>query len=506
MLKKYLLASCLLTCFLTTPTYAGGDHASANPLANIDYSKVGNLRHIQSRYRHLMKELECNDNVFCPNNQQIQKVTQAPRQTLKAYQEECLSYLQSLRRRTVLRPATEAGAMIVLLGATTAVIVTSLGLDSFGGSLGFSSAAYNGVFQLKDAITAMHHWWMEPTHPVDECEKQYVKEQCFIPRQLWPEINEQLMLARQNPYGQQEALNFLSFTLGLTTYAPKVPLYLQLSNKKILLSTNSTPEERMLISKRTQSILDNINTFFKDYESFKDGKNLPNLRISVKNFIQSLIKKGQQPRPILLHGEGGIGKTYFAKQLTDWIRELLPENVSYEQITITTTRELEGEKGYPGLFLRVLRNQCQRRTRGSIVMMDEATWLNKPEFEAPAKRTFNGALTTLSTTYFGEHLADDKANLTMPLTLTIAAANQPIEEKNLKSRFDHIEFPMPLPNTLNNYAQKLFSKQKQENDMDISLETTEKEALQQGIKEAKSFRDIEAIVPILFDQLYGTQL
>ncbi|MBA3813214.1 MAG: hypothetical protein H0X26_01785 [Alphaproteobacteria bacterium] len=501
-MKKLFLVVCVNT--ICWGAFAGGEGGSSqgNPPGNLDYNEGSNLKIIQKKYRPLIEKMGCSHNIDPPSDkeekqeiQSIQLLSEEDEESLKAYKAECLAHLAAVRRHTILRPAYEAGALVVLMGGATTYL---LGPDSYGGSISILS----GLYYLMDGVRAGYNLYKKPTHPVDDLEKEYVQKQCFIPNPLWPVIIEKLMVARQNPFEEKRALDFLSFTLGLTIYEPKPSLYLRDEDNNDLPLDKGILKKDLIERRIKQGIISKVDQFFKKYQPFEeDDLSLSLLKANIRLFVKSLMGKGTQPKPLFLYGEGGIGKTHFAKQLVDWIQALLPMSVSYEPLIITSAAELEGGDTHPGAFLKVLRNQCRQRTRGSVVTMDEANWLNDKEYEAPAKRVFNGDFSKLSTTYFGVGVEGEGIKLPVPSKLVLVSSNNPIEEKYLKSRFGHIKFPMPLPEALFSYAAELFETLANEEEIELTLD---KEKLKTAIQkyECKSFRDIENIVPALFEKWY----
>jgi hypothetical protein len=150
--------------------------------------------------------------------------------------------------------------------------------------------------------------------------------------------------------------------------------------------------------------------------------------------------------------------------------------------------------------LRVLRNQCQAKKKGSMVFMDEANWLNEPPFEATSKRVFNGAQSKLTTCYFGTGIDGTGVKLDVPPMLVIVASNNEIKEPALKSRFDCIDFPMPTEAALQNYAGQLAFAHELADEIENfkngdQIAENYRGKLLEAIKQATNFREIESIVP-----------
>lgn len=95
---------------------------------------------------------------------------------------------------------------------------------------------------------------------MDKYEIEYTKNQCFIPKAIWPKLETKFMQARGNPFEQQASLDFIEFTLGLTVFKP-----LKGIDKKIDLK-----KARQLLSAK-------IDQFFENYEEL-DAKQRNHLK------------------------------------------------------------------------------------------------------------------------------------------------------------------------------------------------------------------------------------
>jgi hypothetical protein len=130
--------------------------------------------------------------------------------------------------------------------------------------------------------------------------------------------------------------------------------------------------------------------------------------------------------------------------------------------------------------------------------MDEANWLNKEVMISPAKRVFNGELAQLSTSYFGPGIDGAGVQLEIPPMLVILSANESIQDEALRSRFDLMKFPSPTQRALAEYGEKLLSHEILRyfgyNNPPNSLLTIE------NIQDYKSFREIEAAIPLLMER------
>jgi hypothetical protein len=236
--------------------------------------------------------------------------------------------------------------------------------------------------------------------------------------------------------------------LGFTIYKPKPALHFK--------NNMSMRDVKTELHKR-------IDQFFAQY---KDQADIKYIKINVSKFVDLLCAHQtskvvtQAPRYLYLYGSGGIGKTHFVQTLSEWIDELMPHSVRFEDLVINSPDDLEGSSQYPGAFLKILRNQLLQNRRGSIVIIDEATWLNSGSMISPAKRIFNGDRSKLTTSYFGSNMDGTGVSLALPPMLIFVAANEEITDPALKSRFDTVHYPMPMQEALVEYAYKTAEKSK----------------------------------------------
>ena len=366
----------LITFFVGIHAVQGGQ-APLDPVARMNYGGAFNLQSVYEKFPQLINTLGCAPNVLL--NLQVDhsnpqgtyvRVSESENnlQELKAFHEACLKHLRKERRWAITEPMREAGLTLSLMGGASGSILMYLGTDSFGGSIGIFAAVFNSVWFIRDCVKSLLYLYKTLGHPVDELEREYVMNQCFIPNVIWSKILSKFMQARQNPFAQDGAIEFLQFTLGLRVFSPKPPLEL-------------TCEE----SRVTEHFKEKINTFFTQYQVPEDTEypvHCP-LVVNTQRFLMQLMGKNTSPRYLFMHGPGGIGKTYFTKQLKLWIEEICPGSVLFEEITINSPEDLEGSKLQPGLLLRMLRDQCLSGKLGSIVFLDEANWLNKNEYSGP---------------------------------------------------------------------------------------------------------------------------
>ncbi len=437
----------------------------------------------------------------------------------EAYKKACLSRLRSERRWAITDKGRDSASTLVLVAAATAAGVRILESDSYGQGFILFAGLFNSVFFLHDIIGNTFSLKWTPSHPVDELEKKFAENKCFIPNQLWPALINNFMVARQNPFSQQKSLDLINFTLGLTICRPMKSI----KSKNILSALN-------IISKK-------IDDFFKDYnikDSEAEGKTpasapptledsapasalateqkdkepqankrseqYQTLKFNILKFVSSVLGDNDKlTRYLYLRGPGGIGKTHFANELCDWVKSATEDAVYSDNFVITSAKELEGSDDSPGVFLRVLRNQCVSRKRGSIVLMDEADWLNEREMLSASKRVFNGELAKLSTTYYGAGIDGTGIHLKIPPTLLIAIGNPVLTDEALKSRFDAFDFPLPKKGALLKYAHTVLER----NYGKLQNAGIDRKAIpnfDKRIQECTSFRDVEAIVPALISE------
>ena len=477
--------------------------SSEDPLAHINYRDAFDQKAMHIKFKPLMKALKCGEeNIFAGEPPKTQKPSPCCPSLRSQYEEhididsttfedapewidyknKCLTKLQKARRWTIMEQARESASTIVLLGGAVSTVTWLLGSNSYGGGIAVFAGLFNSVFFIREIIGDTYNLINTPSHPLDEHEKKFAVNQCFIPKDLWPALITNFMTARQNPFAQQKSMNFIEFTLGLTTYRPKPPLKLDKNIDDIL-----------------EELSTKIDTFFEDYNEIENQDEYYCLKTNIFKFVKSLLKKDKLSRYIYLHGPGGIGKTHFTHQLYKWLKEITNKAINKESFVINSTDELEGSDNKPGVFLRVLRNQCTKNKSGSVVLMDEADWLNKKDMISSAKRVFNGNLAKISTTYFGSGVDGTGMQLEIPPMLVIIASNGLIEDGPLKSRFDTLSFPSPKKQTLITYGQRLLKE-------NISKLCEEKISLNgsgiivKKLQDCKNFRDVEAIVPALVTQ------
>jgi hypothetical protein len=441
------------------------DSGSDDPFAHIQYSQVFDQTSLYKKYRTLMYKLGCAENVFASQadadsitkkaddslNQSvsINKYTILPfdpisdAKELAAFEKECIQRLNNARRISIMTPTVEGLSNLAFMGIVGASIngIDKVSPGIFGDSVGQTSlgALLTALYTLKGIMGAGYNLIYWPDNSLEDLENHFAKNKCYIPKALWPKIEKEFIAARGDLYHREQHTHFLRFALGFTVYKLKPTITF-----KYEMSVEDIKNE---LNKR-------IDTFFGDY---KNNLDINYIKINVAKFVDVLTNNDesitpQAPRYLYLYGSGGIGKTHFVQTLSDWINELIPTSVGFEEVIINSSIDLEGSENSPGTFLKALRNQLIQNKRGSVIMMDEATWLNSGGMVSPAKRIFNGDRSKLITSYFGSNMDGTGVSLEIPPMLIFVASNEAIADPALESRFDTVFYPAPLQERLITYG------------------------------------------------------
>lgn len=506
-------------CFFDRIGAMGGSAGREDPFALTNYMRAFDQAEIHKKFYDLMKKLGCDKNVFDtatfaslpkeavavevqedfgmpdvigtdgPGEEQARLIStlavasEPLKDEIIKYEKACLAKLGSVRRWAVTEDAREAGTTLGLVGGGAGATNLILPAESMGGSFSVFALFMNAAYMAQPISRSIYHWLRPPAHPLDRYERKFATMQCFIPRELWPIITEKFMSARINKFDQRNAIDFIEFALGLTTYKPRPALKI---------------DSDMLPAKMDR-LFGKIDTFFDDYQGHS-AESVWMLKDNIYKFIMSLKGDGGQlPRYVYLHGVGGIGKTHLVNKICEWIQELIPDGVQFEDIVINSPEDLEGSSGRPGAMLRVLRNQLMHAKRGSIVFMDEATWLNKDHMISSAKRVFNGDQSRISTDYFGAGIEGTGVKLAVPPMLIFVASNEEIKDPALKTRFDSIDFPLPKKDRLIGFAREVAAESQLLSDRVGKLEGSGFDFdTWVGETKIKNFRDITSgIVPAI---------
>lgn len=439
-------------------------YGSDDPFSKIQYKKAFDQATIYEKYRTLLEKMGCADNVFQSNagadsisrqaiasdksavnikNDPSEVVSFDPVSDAKefaAFKRECLMRLNNARRLSILIPTTVNLSDLAFTGVVGASVhkilqyfPNAFGTDNIGNvSL---SALFGALYSMKGIVGAGYNLMYWPQNSLEALENHYAKNKCYIPNALWPKIELQFLEARQSLPKNEAQKHFLEFATGFTVYKPKPALKFK--------DDMSIEDVKNELSRR-------IDEFFGNY---KNNPQLNYIKINVSKFIDLLAHdpksaRVQPPRYLYLYGSGGIGKTHFVQTLENWINELVPQSVSFDDVIINSYDDLEGSEARPGAFLKALRNQLMQNRRGSVIMMDEATWLNDPGMVSSAKRIFNGDQAKLVTSYFGKNMDGTGVSLEIPPMLIFVASNEKIVDPALESRFDIILYPAPSQEAL----------------------------------------------------------
>jgi hypothetical protein len=491
--------------FLLTNVYAMGEQTAAiDPLQRIDYRSTFNQTALYEKYASTLRPLGLADNLSIGDSSasagaarsdgyvsiSVSDTTDIMRtMEFKKFEADCHELLKHHRRMTLLQPAREAGTLMALMGGASVASIYSSGSNSFGGSFTIFAAMFNCVWFVRDIIRSGYNLYQTPSHPLDAREVSYALNKCFIPKEIWPILEEKFMMARTNPFEARAALDFIDFSLALTTLRPKAVAF----------------DVRSYDTLRHQ-LRAHINNFFTSYEPFDDARSLSKVRADILNFLKALTQHHKKqpfdaPRPIFMNGPGGIGKTHFSRSIQKFIGEHIGDCVQFHDITIGDPTDLEGDESKPGLLLRVLQKICTGNALGAVLFMDEATWLNDDHYISTAKRVFNGTLSTLKTSYFGSGVDGTGLDFKLPPILVMVAANEEIKDLALKSRFDNVLFPVPMQTAIVSYGGKLLEKEMLQIPMAERISGESRSLFFREIERLTSFRGVEEFVPGFIESL-----
>lgn len=276
------------------------------------------------------------------------------------------------------------------------------------------------------------------------------------------------------------------------------------------MSIHEDSEEEMSSLEIKTELNERIEAYFDRYiMTSETARELAFIKLNVDKFVDQLFDRssGPAPRYIYLVGSGGIGKTHFVEQLSQWIEELLPESVNFEAVVVQNAEELEGTAKQSGALLNVLHNQLAQNKHGSVVILDEATWLNASAMVPCAKRTFNVDQSKLCTAYFGNGPDGRSVSLAIPPMLIFVASNEDIKDDALASRFDVVHYPAPSKEALIMHAAKIARESRALQRAGISVG---QDAIESWINQLDSkllnFRSVAGQVEVEFLQPVGNRL
>lgn len=455
---RIFFMSCLSFLAVNTPMVHGaGATPTPSPYAEMNYTLAFNQTKINQQYHGLLEEVGCSENVFdvAPVDDSvavpIQRVASSEEASAAAhntllgrYQRACLWQLKKARYLALTEPA-QTGAMRIGMG-----VIGYVGIKAFSDSESISAgfALMDAFYAIPPIIKTIRYLIITPENKLSTFEDAYALNQCFIPRDLWPQIIYKFKVAHDNQFELANSAKFIEFALGLKVYCEQPPLIFPVLPDHA--SAAATPAETSIdasLYRVKETINERIDAYFRNYnlpESF--GESLEKLKDKIGEFINALKNNrttSSTPRFICLQGLGGVGKGHFVASLSRWLNELLGDIINYQSLTIPSAEELEGSEKEPGLYLAVLQKQLQNNKRGSVVFVDEASWLTDPEMVSTAKRVFNGPASTIKTTYLGRTPTGRDINLAMPPLLIFLATNEIITDEPLKARFAFFHFPSP---------------------------------------------------------------
>lgn len=456
------LLSCIPKLFLTilligtqANLLAMRGHERKDPLGNLKYRIAFDQAKIHQEFADCMEQWGCASNVFddvIPEqrsviHKKIEDNVQLRMSREKAYQEACLKQLRRARFWALSEPLQDFAGSVAISSAAAWIlskVMAHMEKEShMAKGFGVLDAVYNIVYRCGDAMRACIHLVRPPEARLDRLEELFAKNMCFIPRKLWGQIIEQFMEARTNKMSDTQLAN-LEFAINLTVYK---------KHNQLKIAHDISLDDAI------QEICVRIDNFFRhSYQVPQDysTEDIEGIKKTVRQFLYALANDAQDNNPIKplhLKGSHGIGKSYFVvDNLYKWIDELFPGSVRFEQTPyLQGANELQGSTNHDhGIMLDIVHNQCKENKRGSLIFMDEATWLNSPGMVDAAKVVFNGSQSRISTKYFG-----DAIDIPVPPMLIIVASNEPIKDEHLANRFMSVEFPKPTVNALVDYAMQV---------------------------------------------------
>lgn len=427
---------------------SGGRMPSRDPYLSIRYQLAFDQEDLWKQYALLMHHMGCAQNVMI-SSEEMQEATfemdeKAVSEQWSAYQDACNARLNKAHYRALVEPGIHAGMKIALLWVGAAAAMLMLDKRSLDGAFAFSTAIFDSLKRMRGLIKSGYYLISPPDNPIGHYEEQFARNKCFIPRALWPKIIREFISARQNEFSREQHTHFLEFALGFTTFRPLQPIIAR---------------DKMSHREIKRNLYNRMAHFFSLYEQGPETpKELQKINLNLAKFVDQLFDRtATAPRYIYLHGPAGIGKTYFVQKLSQWIEELIPNAVTFENVVINTAQELEGAAERPGALLKVLQKQLMCNKRGSIIVLDEATWLNERHMIPAAKRVFNMDQSKLCTSYFGNGPDGAGIELAIPPILVFVASNEDIRDDALASRFDIIHYPRPTQELLCAYARAMIN-------------------------------------------------
>jgi hypothetical protein len=281
---------------------------NTNPLHKLDYKKAFSQAALYHQFDKLMIERGCAHNVAnsCDDDESIscgccsalvgvytngcQRLTTKKSVTpQEQFEQACLTNLEKARQAAILKDADKGfTSMVLSIASTYALTRWFVDPKSMGGSFSHFVAAEGTVHhvqQIATSLTALK----QPHRHLDDLEREYAVNKCFIPCQLWEKIEKNFEYARKEDDNQARYIAFLEFALHFQTARPQPPLTIHID-----------------------AVIDELNTridhFLADYAV--TPWQLSVLKINIRNFIENVAGHEHHPvRYIYLVGTGGIGKS-----------------------------------------------------------------------------------------------------------------------------------------------------------------------------------------------------
>lgn len=414
--------------------FAYQEITAADPYVSIRYGNAFDQQAANTKHRSVVKRLRCDENVlYDDQDQQVTPDNPLTTAELEQYEKDCLQPLAKARFKALAEPGIVASTQLAVDITAGLVGIYILGSDIGKGLSGFV-LIQDCAQQMPKIAQTGYNLISRPDNPLSRLEDRFAKNKTYIPNALWPRIIQAFTEARTNGFTREKQMEFLDFALDITSYRPKPTI--EFKNDMTLQDVKAEIRHR-------------INQFFSNYQAC--DATVSDIDRNVSKFIDTLADNATQaPRYLYLCGMGGIGKTHFVQELSKWINELMPNSIQFEDFTLQSKDELEGNAQKPGIILNVLRKQLRNNKHGSIIMIDEATWLNDPTMIDASKRTFNGNCTKISSKYFGTD--GNEISFKAPPMLIVLANNETIKDDALATRFDTVNYPTPTKKTLLSYA------------------------------------------------------
>ena len=302
-----------------------------NPLRQLDYKQAFDQTVLYSQYHDLLTELHCDANVSLEEDEESSCDCSVDPVTLgkkgyrffrsllgdrrlaqrQKFERACLEKLADARQDVILRGAKGAGVSMGLSVAATVGLTKWLtSPESFGGSFAMFNAGIGAVHYTKDMVRSIAEL-RQPHQQLDDLEKTYAINKCFIPRQLWEKIEKNFEYARRGDDRQAAYIDFLEFALRFAIMKPRVPVEID-------------------VDRTIHTLFERIDRFFDAYHVTPWQLSL--LKINVRNFVENIVGTADhQVRYVYLVGEGGIGKSQFVEQLQHWLDECMPGSIYFNK-------------------------------------------------------------------------------------------------------------------------------------------------------------------------------